>query len=144
MTTVAQGTKEMYNDVLLTNLMLGKYRANNRAIETITFQIMQPMSEAESKKLNANMETLLTENNQYLNQLKQANLSQENKEIFQQVIDNYSNYSQQIMQVLSLGVQNKNKEALQYYKDHVEGVKDIIVQLGDKLEKNSKAYESIS
>ncbi|MEH7087242.1 methyl-accepting chemotaxis protein, partial [Neobacillus drentensis] len=122
----------------MTSLMLGKYRSNNRALETISFQLMQTMNEVENKNLNAKMESLLTENNQYLNQLKQANLSQENKEVLQQILDKYSIYSQHIKQVLALGMLNKNDKAFQYYKDKVEGPKNEIVQLGDKLEKNSK------
>lgn len=139
-TTVTKGTEKMYNDVLLTNSILGHYRANNRAIETIMFQMMQKTSEDENVQLFTKMESLFKENNEFLNQLKQANWPQENKELIQQVSDNYPKFKQEIMQVLELGTQNKNGEAYQYYKDKVEVAKNKIVQLGAKLEANSNAY----
>ncbi|OPA78337.1 hypothetical protein BVG16_10640 [Paenibacillus selenitireducens] len=140
MNRLAHDTESMYQDVALPTMTLGHYRANNRAIETITFQIMQMVSESEGQQLLLKMESLFSANNEYLNQLMHANISSENKELIQQINQKYQSYMKVVKDTVSLGAQNKNEEAYQYYKDHADALQNTIVSLGDKLEDNNKAY----
>ncbi|UNK16273.1 methyl-accepting chemotaxis protein [Paenibacillus sp. N3/727] len=134
MTSMAKNADAIYFNHMIPQANFIKYRANNRAMETIVFQLMQDTSRQETEKFNAKFEELLTENLKYLDMFLESGMSQEEKKIVTDIKAGYPAYIESMRQVIALGGQNRNDEAYDYYKSVVEQAYNVIYPLGVQLE----------
>lgn len=135
MSRLAGNTKEMYEDSLLPSVSFGKFRANNRTMEKILFQIMQQTTKEEGEQLLAQKKELVAANLQILEELQKANLSSDKKEALAELSQVYLSYLNVHNNLLALGNANKNVEAYQQYK--TKGIEAInaLLAITDPLEK---------
>jgi len=131
---LSKNMKVMYEERLMPAIDFGKYRANNRAMETVIFQNMQRTTEQESNDLQAKYKTLADANNQFLKNLQSKDLPPQEQEVLAKIVAAYPDYLNAIQTMVDLGVANKNDEAYTYYKTTATGPMNTVVTLGNQLE----------
>ncbi len=137
--TIMKGSKDadaLYYERLLPTVSFGKYRANNRAIESAIFQSMQNINREEATQLTQTINTLLADNEKFLQDFSNSpRIIDEEKTLITELINNYAPYKQTILSILNLGSQNKNKEAYALWKTQGISSTAAIVAPGEQLEK---------
>ncbi|MFC5447697.1 methyl-accepting chemotaxis protein [Paenibacillus aestuarii] len=134
MNGLSKSMKVMYEDRLVPAINYGKYRANNRAMETTVFQIMQRTMDQEGNELEAKFKTLANTNNQFLKDLQSKDLPPQEKEVLAKIIAAYPDYLNALQTMIDLGVINKNDEAYTYYTTKAAEPMNTVITLGNQLE----------
>ncbi|WP_449600228.1 methyl-accepting chemotaxis protein [Paenibacillus sp. Marseille-Q9583] len=135
LTKTADNSHKMYFDRMVPEAEFLLYRADNRELESILFQSLQPTSDQEAQDLNSRFGELVDANTKILNGLLTTDIATEEKKIVSDIQAQYSSYIESMRAALALGAVNRNEEAYDYYKNNVVAVKNTIVSLGEELEK---------
>lgn len=135
MTTMAKNADSIYTDRMVPQSNFLQYRANNRAMETIIFRMMQDTSKQDVENFKVQYEELLAENIKFLDMFLESGMTSEEKKLVTDIQAAYSAYIDSMRQVMALGEQNRNNEAYEYFKTNVTPAFDVIYPLGVQLEK---------
>ncbi|MGZ9584344.1 methyl-accepting chemotaxis protein [Paenibacillus marinisediminis] len=134
MNSMAKDADVIYKDRMVPQANFLKYRANNRAMETIVFQIMQVNVAQDVKKYKEKFEELSVENMKYLDSFQMSGMSEEEMKLVNDIKAGYPAYLESLKHTIVLAEQDK-EEASAYFKSEVMKAYNVIQPLSVQLEK---------
>ncbi|MBP0726484.1 methyl-accepting chemotaxis protein [Bacillus sp. RG28] len=133
MNTMAEKSKDMYNDRLLPVLWLGKISSNTRGIDEYTLELMLTSDESQMKVLQEKITQNVKEDNEFYTSYKNTQLIPEEKKLLGLYEENLNKLRESRKKVIELATENRNTEAYSLYSNQIQQNRVSLENIVDQL-----------